>query len=84
MDNYKNNKDLHDLLWEKLKQYDQDFSSKFLLDSLKRVDRHRFKNTFIETIVELFRTPAFWIYLFLIIMFIPLIFLLIIWILGEA
>lgn len=72
------NKKLFDELWRTLEEQDDAYTTKFLKDSLRRLE----KNSTVDVLKELFSTPLFWYILLAILVFIPAILFLITWVLG--
>ncbi|NOU62572.1 hypothetical protein GC096_00750 [Paenibacillus sp. LMG 31461] len=72
------NKKLFDELWRTLEEQDDAYTTKFLKDSLRRVE----KNSTVDALKELISSPLFWCILLAIVVFIPAIFFLITWVLG--
>ncbi|MDQ0914603.1 hypothetical protein [Paenibacillus sp. V4I5] len=79
------NKKLLDELWRTLQDKQDDaYTTKFLKDSLRRVENNLSMNSTVDVLKELIRTPLFWYVLLAIIVFIPTMFFLILWVLGLA
>jgi hypothetical protein len=74
------NKKLFDELWKTLQEQDDAYTTKFLKDSLRRVE----KNSTVDVLKELISIPLFWYILLAILVFIPTIFFLIVWVLGIS
>ncbi|NOV03986.1 hypothetical protein [Paenibacillus planticolens] len=76
------NKKLFDGLWSTLQEQEDAYNTKFLKESLRRVEKNVSKNSSVGVLKELIITPLFWYVLIAILVCIPAIFFLIVWVLG--